>query len=166
MIGLPQLVVALVALQRVGELAWARRNTARLRAAGAIEVGAGHYPVMVALHTTWLVALAVAVPPDAPVSWPLLGVYAALQAARVWTVASLGRHWTTRVLVLPGGTRVRRGPYRWVDHPNYLIVAVEIPLLPLAFGAWELALGFGLANLVVLAWRLRVETAALAAHLR
>jgi methyltransferase len=128
-----------------------------------VEHGAGHYPVMVALHAGWLLALATLVPAGAPVVWPLLALYLALQTLRVWTVASLGGFWTTRVIVVPGTPRVRRGPYRWLRHPNYLVVALEIPLLPLAVGAWQIALTFGTANLAVLAWRIRVEERALRA---
>lgn len=160
--GLPQLLVLLVALQRLGELLHARRNDARLRAAGGVEYGAGHYPVLVGLHTTWLIALFASVPAGAPIQMVPLALYLVLQALRVWTLASLGRFWTTRVIVVPGSERVRRGPYRFLSHPNYLIVALEVPLLALVFGAWPLALGFGLANLAILAWRIRVEERALA----
>jgi methyltransferase len=162
-VGWPQALALLVALQRLAELAYARRNERRLRAAGGVEHGAGHYPVMVALHAGWLLALATLVPAGAPVVWPLLALYLALQTLRVWTVASLGGFWTTRVIVVPGTPRVRRGPYRWLRHPNYLVVALEIPLLPLAVGAWQIALTFGTANLAVLAWRIRVEERALRA---
>ncbi len=157
MIGLPQIVALLVAAQRLGELAYARRNTKRLVAAGGVEHGAGHYPLIVALHGGWLAALFALVPPDAPPSWELLGGYGLLQLGRLWIIVSLGARWTTRVIALPGAPRVRRGPYRFLRHPNYLVVAVEIPLLPLAFGAWQMALGFGLANLALLAHRIRVE---------
>ena len=162
MIGLPQIVALLVAAQRLGELAYARRNTKRLMAAGGVEHGAGHYPLIVALHGGWLAALLVLVPPDAPASWGLLAGYALLQLGRLWIIVSLGARWTTRVIALPGARRVRRGPYRFLRHPNYLVVALEIPLLPLAFGAWQMALGFGLANLALLAHRIRVEARALA----
>lgn len=162
MIGLPQIVVLLVAAQRLGELAYARRNTKRLLAAGGVEHGAGHYPLIVALHGGWLVALFALVPPEAPADWRLLACYGLLQLGRLWVIASLGARWTTRVITLPGAPLVRRGPYRFLRHPNYLIVALEIPLLPLAFGAWQMALGFGLANLALLAHRIRVEDRALA----
>ncbi len=162
MIGLAQIVVLLVAAQRLGELAYARRNTKRLMAAGAAEHGAGHYPLIVALHGGWLVALFALVPSDAPPSLGLLGCYGLLQLGRLWVIASLGAGWTTRVIVLPGAPRVRRGPYRFLRHPNYLVVALEIPVLPLAFGAWQIALGFGLANLALLAHRIRIEERALA----
>jgi len=160
--GLPQIVALLVAAQRLGELALARRNSKRLLAAGGIEHGAGHYPLIVALHGGWLAALFVLVPPDAPPNWWLLGCYGLLQLGRLWVIASLGARWTTRVIALPGAGHVRRGPYGFLRHPNYLVVAMEIPLLPLAFGAWEMALGFGLANLALLAHRIRVEERALA----
>ena len=95
-------------------------------------------------------------------SWPLLGAFLLLQAARLWVIASLGRFWTTRVITLPGAPLVRRGPYRWLKHPNYLVVVAEIAVLPLTFGAWALALGFSLANAALLADRIRTEEKALA----
>jgi methyltransferase len=159
--GLPQWIVLAVVLQRLAELAYARRNTRRLLAEGGVEVGAGHYPLIVGLHAAWLVSLFVLVPPDAPLNWWALAVYAVLQAARLWVVASLGRFWTTRIITLPAAL-VRRGPYRLCRHPNYVVVAAEIAVLPLAFGAWQLALVFSLLNAGMLAWRIRVEQAALA----
>ncbi len=162
MIGLPQIVALLVAAQRLGELAYARRNTKQLMAAGGVEHGARHYPLIVALHGGWLAALFALVPPDAPPSWGLLGCYGLLQIGRLWIIVSLGARWTTRVIALPGARHVRRGPYRFLRHPNYLVVALEIPLLPLAFGAWHMALGFGAANLALLAHRIRIEERALA----
>ena len=154
-------IVALVALQRLGELVHARRNTRRLLAAGAVEVGADHYPLFILLHGAWLLALLLAVPEDAPLHWPLIGLFAALLAARVWTIASLGKYWTTRIITLPGAPLVKRGPYRFLHHPNYLVVIAEIAILPLAFGAWEIALVFSLMNLLLLRHRVRVEEAAL-----
>ena len=156
------IVIALVALLRLAELVHARRNTARLIARGGIEHGRGHYPVIVALHTGWLAALAVLVPPDTPPQWPWLAVFAALQIARVWIIASLGPYWTTRIITLPNAPLVRRGPYRFLRHPNYCVVAAEIAVLPLTFGAWQVALVFSVLNALVLAHRIRVEQAALA----
>lgn len=164
--SLPQIVVLLVAVQRLLELAYARRNARRLLAEGGVEFGAGHFPLFVLLHGAWLAAVFFLVPPDAPVAWPLLGLYLVLQAGRAWVIASLGRFWTTRVITLPGVPLVRRGPYRWMRHPNYVIVAAEIAVLPLAFGAWQLALVFTLANAALLAHRIRVEDAALAPRRR
>ncbi len=160
--GLAQIVTLLVALQRLAEVGYARRNARRLLAAGGVEHGAGHYSLFVALHGAWLVALFVLVPAEAPADWGLLGLYGLLQLGRLWVIASLGGRWTTRVIVVPGAPLVTRGPYRFLRHPNYLVVALEIPVLPLAFGAWQIALGFGLANLALLAQRIRIEERALA----
>ena len=140
------------------------RVRGRSSVAGGSEAGAGHYPLFVALHGGWLAALLFLVPPETPANWGLLGLYGLLQAGRLWTIASLGPRWTTRVIVLPETPLVTRGPYRFLRHPNYLVVALEIPVLPFAFGAWQIALGFGLANLALLGHRIRVEQRALAAY--
>jgi methyltransferase len=116
----------------------------------------------VLLHAAWLASLALFVPASAPASWPLLAVFAVLQLGRVWVIASLGRHWTTRLIVLPGRPLARSGPYRFINHPNYLIVAAEIAVLPLAFGAVAIAAVFSAANLALLARRVSVEERALA----
>lgn len=155
-----EIAVVLVALERLAELAVARRNTQRLLAAGAVEHGARHYPFVVAIHAAWLAALLLWVPGDAPVRWIFLSPFILLQFARVWVIATLGPYWTTRIIVPPGAPTVRRGPYRWLRHPNYVIVAAEIALLPLAFGAWDVALLFSLANALVLSYRIRSEEAA------
>jgi methyltransferase len=156
------IVVALVALQRLAELIYAARNTRRLRRRGAVEHGRGHYPLFVALHGLWLIAILVAVPADASIDWLPLALFVLLQLARLWIVATLGPYWTTRIITLPGAPLIRNGPYRFLRHPNYLVVIGEIALLPLAFGAWRIALVFSLLNLALLAWRRRVENAALA----
>lgn len=155
-------VLGLVVLQRLAELAFAQRNTRRLLAKGAVEVGRGHYPLIVALHAAWIAVLALTVPADAPASWPLLGLFLVLQAARIWVIASLGPYWTTRIITLTAAPLVRRGPYRWLRHPNYLVVVLEIAVLPLAFGAVWIALVFSLLNAVLLWHRIRVEAEALA----
>lgn len=154
------LILVLVALQRLGELAVARRNTRRLLAAGAVEVGAGHYPLIVGLHALWLAGLFVLARESVP-HWGWLGVFVILQALRVWVIASLGGRWTTRIIVLPEAPLVRRGPYRFMSHPNYAVVAAEIAVLPLAFGLPLYALAFSLLNAAVLALRIRVESQAL-----
>lgn len=161
-LGWPQLVVALVALQRLLELVHARRNTQTLRARGGVEHGARHYPLFVLLHAGWLLALFLLTPAGAPVHWPLVGLLVLLQAARFWVLHALGPYWTTRVITLAHVPLVRRGPYRWLRHPNYVIVTLEIALLPLAFGQWQIALVFSVLNGLLLAHRLRVENAALA----
>ncbi|UTW50356.1 hypothetical protein KFF05_10275 [bacterium SCSIO 12827] len=159
------IVIALVILLRLAELVYAGRNTARLLAQGGVEHGRGHYPVIIALHAGWLASLALLVPPDTPAQWPWLALFAMLQVARAWVIASLGPYWTTRIITLPGAPLVRRGPYRFLRHPNYWVVAAEIAVLPLAFGAWQIALAFSTLNALVLAYRIRVEQAALAPRL-
>lgn len=155
------LLVAFVALQRFAELLLARWNSQRLLAAGGIEFGRTHYPAMVALHTAWLVGLwwfgrTGSVDPV------LLGVFIVLQAARIWVIASLGRRWTTRIIVLTDAPLIATGPYRWLKHPNYLIVALEIAVVPLALGLPVFAAVFTLLNALVLYQRIRAENAALA----
>jgi methyltransferase len=155
-------IVALVAAQRLIELVYARRNNQALLARGATEVAGGHYPLFVALHAAWLTAVVLALPLHPVVHWLPLGAYAVLEILRVWTVLSLGPYWTTRILTLPEAPLVRRGPYRFVRHPNYLIVVGEIALLPLVFGEIWVAIVFTVLNAGLLAWRIRAEDAALA----
>jgi len=155
------LVIGLVAAQRLAELAYAARNTRRLRARGAIEVGARHYPALVLLHAAWLAAMAIAIPPETAPNPPLLALFVVLQGARVWVIASLGGRWTTRIIVPVDAAPTRRGPYRFLRHPNYWIVCAEIAVLPLTFGAWRLALLFSALDAPLLWHRIRVENAAL-----
>jgi methyltransferase len=155
------LVLALVTLQRLGELLLAERNTRRLLANGAHEVGRGHYPFIVAIHAGWLVALWL-LGPGPPIHIAPLILYVALQAARIWVIATLGERWTTRIIILPGAPLVRRGPYRWLDHPNYLIVVAEIAVLPLVFGLPVVAAIFSALNAIALWVRIREENGALA----
>jgi methyltransferase len=150
-----------VILLRLAELIWARRNTRALLAQGAVETGSRHYPLFFLLHGAWLAALFIGVPLDARPDLALLGLFAVLQLARLWVILSLGPRWTTRIITLPGRPLVRKGPYRFLRHPNYLVVACEIAVLPLAFGEWEIALFFSAANAGLLLWRIRVEEQAL-----
>lgn len=154
-------LVGFIVAQRLAELAYSARNTRRLKARGGVEAGVGHYPAMVLLHAAWLLALVLTVPPATPANLPLLGVFAALQAVRVWVIASLGERWTTRVIVLPGAALVARGPYRYLRHPNYAVVCGEIAVAPLIFGAWELAVVFSALNWALLRHRIGVEDKAL-----
>ena len=158
-------LVAFLVVQRLAELALATRNTLRLREAGGVEFGAAHYPLIVALHAFWLLGLWVA-GHNREVDPVWLAVFIILQFGRVWVIASLGAHWTTRVIVVRGSVPVVRGPYRFLRHPNYLIVAVEIAVVPLAVGLPLFALFFTLLNAALLVWRIRVENRALgwAAH--
>ena len=154
-------ILGFVTLQRLIELRLAHRNSTQLLADGAQEYGSGHYPFIVALHMTWLAALWWWAPGH-PASLPLLALFAALQLGRVWVIATLGERWTTRIIVKPGAPLIRSGPYRWLNHPNYLIVTAEIALLPLVFGLWEIAVVFSALNAVLLAIRIREENKALA----
>eukprot|EP01037_Dinobryon_pediforme_P017941 gene17941-18175_t len=139
----------------------ARANTARLIAAGAVEASPGHYPVIIAMHLCWLGGLWWLAPGRA-VEPGWLALFAALQPLRVWVMMALGPRWTARIIVVPGETLVQSGPYRWLRHPNYAIVVGEVASLPLAFGLNAVALGFSLANAVMLTIRIRAEEAALA----
>lgn len=156
------IILALVTLQRLAELVIARRNTKALLAQGAHEVAPGHYPLIVAVHAAWLASLWW-LAPGRPVSWLLIELFLLLQIARLWVLATLGPRWTTRIIILPGAPLVRHGPYRFFRHPNYLIVAGEIAVLPLAFGLWQPALVFSVANALVLTLRLKAENGALMA---
>lgn len=166
--SLPPLVwiLALVVLQRLGELVVANRNTARLMARGAREVGAAHYPLFILLHASWLVAIALTTPLDRQPNWPLIGVFVLLQGLRIWVVTTLGPYWTTRVITLDDAPLVRKGPFRLVRHPNYWVVCGEIAVLPLAFGNWPVALVWTLLNAILLRHRIRVETEALGSRER
>jgi len=154
-------VIAFVLLQRAAELVLAQVNTARLMRLGAAEVDRAGYKWIVALHAAWLAALIAAVPGETPPNWLLFGLFFVVQAGRVWVIASLGRRWTTRVIVLPGAPLLAAGPYRFLRHPNYAIVAAELAILPLAFAAVAIAAVFSACNALLLARRIRIETAAL-----
>jgi len=157
-------ILAAVALLRVVELAYAAGNTRRLLARGAIEVAREQYPWFIVLHASWLLAMFVFIPPARSPNLYLLAIFVLAQFARLWIIATLGPYWTTRVITLPGAPLVKRGPYALIRHPNYTIVCIEIAVLPLAFGAWQIALVFSAANAALLTWRVRVENAALDAR--
>ncbi|RYG88977.1 MAG: hypothetical protein EON59_02635 [Alphaproteobacteria bacterium] len=158
-------VLGLVTAQRVGELFLAEHNTRRLRAKGAVETGASHYIFIVLLHGAWLLGLWV-LAWNRPIHLPLLAVFVLLQAARVWVIATLGRRWTTRIITLPGAPLVTSGPYRFISHPNYVVVALEIAVLPLAFGMVVYALIFTVLNAAMMWVRIRSEAGALAVAVR
>lgn len=158
--SLAVIILALVTLQRIGELWLSNRNTRRLLARGAREVGASHYPLIVAVHALWLLTLWW-LAPGRQVDGFWLGLYVLLQLARIWVIASLGERWTTRIIVLSDAPLVNRGPYRFVSHPNYVVVVGEIAALPLAFGLWSVAVLFSLLNAAVLTIRIREENRAL-----
>ena len=149
-----------VVVQRLTELVIARRNTQRLLDAGAREIGAGHYPLIVAMHTAWVLAL-IAFGYDAQVHLGWLAIFALLQVFRVWILTSLGRRWTTRIIVLDEPL-VRAGPYRWISHPNYVLVVLEVAVAPMVLGLVWVAVLFSILNAGVLFIRIRAENEGLA----
>jgi methyltransferase len=155
-------ILALVVAQRLAELVLASSNTRRLLARGAREVGRPHYPLFILLHASWLVAIAVTASPRAQPVWWLIGVFVALQLARVWVIGTLGPYWTTRIITLDAAPVVRRGPFRFVRHPNYCVVVGEIAVLPLAFHDWPVAVIWSALNALLLRHRIRMEETALA----
>lgn len=154
------LILGFVTLQRLGELVLARRNTRRLLARGGVEAGALHYPIIVGLHAGWLGGLWW-LAWDRPANLAWLAVFAVLQVLRVWVIATLGGRWTTRIITLPGEPVVTRGPFRFLRHPNYAVVAAEIAVLPLVFGLYGYAVVLSILNASVLFVRIRAEEAAL-----
>ena len=156
------LFIGFLIAQRLGELAIAKRNTARLMAAGAVEHGAAHYPAIVALHASWIAAIAL-FGYDEPVRLGWLAAFIVLQCLRVWVLATLGPRWTTRILTVPGETLVARGPFRLMPHPNYAVVCAEMVVAPMVLGLWWVALAWGVANVLLLALvRIPAESRALA----
>ena len=154
-------VLTAVAAQRLWELWLADRNTKRLLADGAVEVGAAHYPLFILLHASWLAAIAIVTPwTMVPNLW-WLGLYLLLQLGRLWVISTLGRFWTTRIITLPAAPLVLSGPYRFVRHPNYVVASLEIAVLPLVFGQVWIALAWSIANALLVAWRIRIEDRAL-----
>jgi methyltransferase len=157
-----EIILALVTLQRAGELVVARRNTQRLMARGGVEIAAGHYRLVVAVHAGWLISLWL-FGRDQPVNAIALAAYLALQGLRGWVFRTLGARWTTRIIVVSGETLVSTGPYRYLSHPNYAVVIGEIAVLPLVFYLPWLAAIFTVLNAMVLTIRIRAENRALAA---
>jgi methyltransferase len=158
------LVVGPIALQRLAELVWSNHNIRSLKAKGAVEAGYGHYPLFFLVHGSWLLAILLLTPASTPVdAWALL-FYCIMQVGRVWVLMSLGGYWTTRVITLSERPLIRKGPYRFLRHPNYLIVACEIALLPIAFHDVGIAVTWFLANGALLMSRIHVEDAALRAR--
>lgn len=159
------IVISIVILQRLIELLIARRNEKWMLSQGAFEVGASHYPIMVAMHVTFFVSLLLEVMiferALSPIWIALLGVFLLAQAARIWCLLSLGKFWNTKIIILPGADVIRRGPYKWLRHPNYLIVTIELLVLPLLFGAYSTAFLYTLLNVWMLSVRIPAEEKAL-----
>ena len=161
-IGLAQIAALLILLQRGLEELYSQRNTKRLLADGAEEAGRDYYPVVAATHLGWIGSLFFLIPATAPVHWALLVLFLLLQVARYWVIATLGRYWTHRIITLAAAPVVRKGPYRIIRHPNYAITIAETALLPAAFGAWALAAIMTVIWMAVIAYKIKLEDAALA----
>lgn len=154
--------VVLVAAQRLLELRISRGNERLLRALGAVERGREHYPFMVALHALWLVStLLEGSARKASLGHRALAAFLAIQPLRYWAILSLREHWNTRILVIPGEKLVKKGPYKYLSHPNYVVVAAEILVFPLIFGARTTALVFSVLNAILLSVRIKEEELAL-----
>jgi methyltransferase len=163
-IGGPQIAALLVLAQRGLEELYSARNTKALLAEGAHEAGAFFYPVVAATHLAWIASLFFLIPPTAPIVWPLIAYYLALQIVRYWVIASLGRFWTHRIITLPHAPITRGGPYRYLSHPNYALTIIETFVLPLAFGALALAVIMTTLWWTVIATKIRLEDEALGAR--
>lgn len=160
------LLIGFVILQRLLEMVYARSNEKAMRKQGAIEAGARHYKWIVLLHALFFLSLLLetwASGTEMGTGWQVfLVIFAIAQVLRIWALSSLGRFWNTKILILPGAEKVKKGPYRWLPHPNYIVVALEIAALPLIFGAWRTALIFSIANaLLLLLVRIPAEEKAL-----
>jgi methyltransferase len=159
-VTLAEIILALVTVQRGAELLLSQRHTKALTARGAVEVAPGHYPLMVAIHASWLISLWV-FGHDQPINAAALVAYLALQGLRIWVMATLGARWTTRIIVLPNAPLVAGGPYRYLQHPNYAVVVGEIAVLPLTLGLPWIAVIFTALNATILFIRIRAENRAL-----
>lgn len=154
-------VLVYIVVQRLGELVHANRNTRRLLSEGGEEYGADHYPYFIFLHSAWIAAIALLVDPEHGIHPAMMALFAATQLLRIWTLASIGRWWTTRIISAPHFDRVKRGPYRYFRHPNYLVVVLEIAIIPLMLGLPSVALLFSILNAILLRHRIKVENAVL-----
>ena len=159
-------LVVLVGFERVAELAVSLRNAKWSFAHGGVEFGKGHYPFMVVLHTGLLAGCAVEAivsgrPFDPKVGWAALVIVLMMQGLRWWCISVLGHQWNTRVIVVPGLSRITGGPYRFLRHPNYVAVIGEGIALPLVHSAYITAIVFTLLNAPLLAVRIRTEETAL-----
>ena len=161
LIGAPQIAALLVLMQRGLEELYSARNTRHLLAEGGREVGSVYYPVVAATHLAWIASLFFLISPQAPIVWPLVGYYLALQIVRYWVIASLGRFWTHRIITLADAPIA---PYRYLPHPNYAVTIVETFVLPLAFGAIALAVIMTALWWTVINTKMKLEDEALASR--
>lgn len=160
-IGLPQIVALVILIQRGAEELYSAHNTRALLAAGAKEAGRSYYPVVATTHLAWIASLFFLIPATATASHMLATTYIALQGVRYWVIATLGRFWTHRIFTLDDAPIVRRGPYRYLSHPNYAVTIAETFLLPAVFGALALGIIMGAVWTAVLAYKIELEDQAL-----
>jgi methyltransferase len=159
--GYPQIAALLILVQRGLEELYSARNTKRLIAEGAHEVGREYYPVVAITHLGWIAAVFMLIPASAQIIWPLLVLYLLLQVVRYWVISTLGRYWTHRIITLEDAPVVRSGPYRWLRHPNYMVTIAETFLLPLVFAGVAVAVIFGCVWSGVLYYKILLEDGAL-----
>ena len=150
-------VLVYIVVQRLGELVHANRNTRRLLNEGGQEHGADHYQYFIFLHSAWIAIIALLVDPQHDIHPAMLALFVGTQLLRLWTLASIGRWWTTRIISAPHFDRVKRGPYKYISHPNYLVVVLEVAIVPLMLGLPSVALVFSVLNALLLRHRIRVE---------
>ena len=150
-------VLAYLIAQRLGELVYAARNTKRLLSEGAREFGADHYHYFIILHGNWIVLLVALASPDHALNPYILNAFFLTQILRFWTLASIGRWWTTRIISAPHFPRVKRGPYKFLVHPNYTVVILEIAIVPMLLGLWWVAVLFSVLNAILLRYRISIE---------
>lgn len=158
-------IIAIVILQRLIEVIIAKRNEQILIRLGAYEVGASHYPYMIALHVSFFISIIAefvffnkSISPLFPY---LFACFLLVQVLRFWCLRSLGIFWNTKIIVLPGSQVVKKGPYHYFRHPNYLVVCCEIFLLPVMFRAYVTAIIFTILNTIILSIRIPLEEKAL-----
>ena len=159
------IILSIVIVQRLLELVIAKRNEKNMRAQGAYEVGASHYPLMILLHVSFFISLLIEVSifnlTPSPLFLIFLIMFLCVQGLRIWCLTSLGSFWNTKIIILPGATVVTKGPYKYLRHPNSLVVSIEIALLPLMFEAYFTAICFTILNAIMLSIRIPAEERAL-----
>jgi len=159
------ILVCLLIFQRISELFLAARNERWMKQQGGVEFGGKHYRLMVAMHSMFLVCFiaekVIFNKESSPVFLPLLFLFLLAQILRIWAIRSLGRYWNTKIMVVPGASVIRKGPYRYIKHPNYLVVSIEIGIIPLLFSAYITFALFTLLNVFILSVRISNEEKAL-----
>ncbi|PKF88680.1 isoprenylcysteine carboxyl methyltransferase [Bacillus sp. BA3] len=162
------ILIILIAIQRLVELYIAKQNEKQLKAAGAVEYGESHYRWMVLMHLSFFIVLIIEVivlERNMSGLWPIwLTLFLIAQSGRIWVIRSLGKHWNTKIIVVPDADVVIKGPYKYFKHPNYIIVATEILVISLLFNAYYTAIIFSLLNVWMMTVRIPLEEKALKEH--